>query len=64
MKKTYITPAIFEHKLRVESQILANSPIKSMKIEWGNEKKEESLYGPEETQTNIEAVEGPGFGNI
>lgn len=27
MKKTYLTPAIFEHKLRVESQILANSPI-------------------------------------
>lgn len=40
MKKQYIVPAIYGHKLRVESQILANSTPRSLnRVDIGNLKK-------------------------
>lgn len=40
MKKQYLTPAITEHKLRVESHILANTVLK--RTEFGNKNKDQA----------------------
>lgn len=63
MKKTYLTPAIFEHKLRVESLLISTSPIKKTTIDWGNRDNSQSV-NPDETQTKIDVFEGPDVGNI
>lgn len=67
MKKQYLTPAITEHKLRVESHILANTILKH--TEFGN--KYQNTTAPDEpkvlvpdVEQGIGTVEGNDIGNI
>lgn len=63
MKKTYLTPAIFEHKLLVESLLTSASPVSKKQIHWGNLKDSEPVR-PDQTQTRIDVFEGPDVENI
>ena len=63
MKKKYLTPAIFEHKLRVESLLTSTSPLQKTKINWGNTNST-STAQPEEVQTTIDVYEGTDVENI
>lgn len=69
MKRQYISPAIFEHKLSIESQILAASPIIKKGVETGNilnstvapDELTPESYDPDAEQNTIEAVGSGGF---
>ena len=58
MKKQYIVPAIYGHKLRVESQILANSPTQTKLQSFGNKGKSQETITPSEVGS-IQADFGP-----
>ncbi|MCQ2244194.1 MAG: hypothetical protein MJZ32_08035 [Bacteroidaceae bacterium] len=69
MKKTYLTPAIFEHKLLVETQILANSPIIKKGVDFGNKDAGQSIGGETTViedfhQGTIGTYEGDDISNI
>ncbi|MCQ2245095.1 MAG: hypothetical protein MJZ32_12655 [Bacteroidaceae bacterium] len=69
MKKTYLAPAIFEHKLRVESHILANSPIIKRGVDLGNKDAGQGIGGETPViedfhQGNIGVIEGDNVENI